>query len=55
MDEEGGEANEASGKQGIETDFGYTGVHTSGGEIGASTVEGKDMKIKLTFAQQAIC
>ena len=44
----------ADAEQGLETDIGvpgYTLVAALQGEIGASTVRGRDMKIKITFAQ----
>ena len=36
VDEGGGEANAESGKQGMETDFGCTGVLTGGGAAGGN-------------------
>ena len=44
----------AGGEQGLETDIGapgYMPVAALQGEIGASTVRLRDMKIKITFAQ----
>ena len=52
MDGGGSGANAAGGEQGLERDMGgYTPVAALQGEIGASTVRGRDMKIKIISVQ----